>query len=553
MIGPILSSSLAAALILAGLFLPPATLIHSLRIPPPHLLEQLLLGATLFKIGLVVLGLAVIACARFPRKASPERATPSSTPPSKYTLVAILFAAGALRVYRLDSGLWHDEIVTYVKYAKIPFGEILSTYGSENQHFLYSLLARASLSIFGDGTWSLRLPAVLFGVASIWALYLLAREVASAWEVLLSAALLAFSYHHVWFSQNARGYTGLLFWTLLASWLFLRALREARARLWVLYAIATALGIYTHITMLFVAVGHFLMYLMTLVARRKETWPDRWAGSYLGFGLAGLLTLQLHALVLPQVFAGIRQTESVVAGWKRPAWTLLEFLEGVHISFAGTILAIAALLVFGAGFWSFQRTHPVVIQLLVIPALIGAATVLAMGHHLWPRFFFFTVGFGALVLVRGTMRLGHAATRLLRLPATRSVPLGAAFSTALIAASAISLPSAYGPKQDYLGALSFVEASKEPADAVVTVGLATFAYKSLYKVDWEAAETLTALNSIRSRTTRTWVLYTLRPVLESASPDIMASIQRDFRVVKQFPGTLGAGTIFVCRSDTPPT
>ena len=71
---------------------------------------------------------------------------------------------------------------------------------------------------------------VLFGLASILALYLFGRQVTSASESLLAAALLTFSYHHVWFSQNARGYTGLLFWTLLSSWLLLRALRNGAAR-----------------------------------------------------------------------------------------------------------------------------------------------------------------------------------------------------------------------------------------------------------------------------------------------------------------------------------
>ena len=159
---------------------------------------------------------------------------------------AMLLVALALRLYGLNSGLWYDEILTSINYARMPFGEIIATYDSQNQHFFFSLLSRASTLIFGESAWALRLPAVVFGVASIWALYLLGREVGSETEALLSAALLTFSYHHVWFSQNARGYTGLLFWAILSSWYFLRGLREGRSRLWVLYAGAAALGIYTH-------------------------------------------------------------------------------------------------------------------------------------------------------------------------------------------------------------------------------------------------------------------------------------------------------------------
>jgi uncharacterized membrane protein len=287
----------------------------------------------------------------------------------------------------------------------MPYGEIISTYLSENQQFLYTLLAQASFSLINESGWSLRLPAVLFGIGSLWALYLLGRQVGTTREALLSVALLAVSYHHIWFSQNARGYTGLLFWTILASWLLLRGLYDQRRRFWLFYAAAVALGVYTHMTMLFVIVGHFVIYLITILGRnRQEVRANPWAGVLLGFCLASLLIFQLHSLAIPQILGTISKTESVVVAWKNPLWTLFEFIKGVETGFAGSIVATGALLVFGAGVLSFARTQPVVIQLLVIPAVIGATVTVAMGHHLWPRFFFFAFGFGALVVVRGTMQ-----------------------------------------------------------------------------------------------------------------------------------------------------
>ena len=194
-------------------------------------MEHLSLGVTLFKIGLVILGLVSIVLGMMPiwhlegkrKEAIPD---PHQTL-SLLLLVTMLLAATALRMYALDSGLWHDEITTYVKYADKSVGEILSTYDSENQHFLYSLLAHAGFLTFGKSAWALRLPAVLFGIGSIWALYLFGHTLSNRKEALLAAALLTFSYHHVWFSQNARGYTGLLFWTLIASWLFVYVFSES--------------------------------------------------------------------------------------------------------------------------------------------------------------------------------------------------------------------------------------------------------------------------------------------------------------------------------------
>src|SRR5688572_8834001 len=84
----------------------------------------------------------------------------------------ILAAATALRLYELGTGLWLDEILTNVSYARMSFGQIVTTYDSQNQHFLFSLLAQAAFQLFGESPWALRLPAAIFGVASIWAMYL---------------------------------------------------------------------------------------------------------------------------------------------------------------------------------------------------------------------------------------------------------------------------------------------------------------------------------------------------------------------------------------------
>jgi hypothetical protein len=243
---------------------------------------------------------------------------------------------------------------------------------------------------------------------------------------------------------------------------------------------------------------------------------------------------------------------SIVSVWKNPVWTIFEFFKGTEIGFGGRMGAAIALLIFGAGFLSFVRTNAVVVQLLVIPSLVCAAAVIGIGHHLWPRFFIFTMGFAALVIVRGTMIVGNLVARLLYHESKNAIPLGSILCVGLICVSAVSAAFAYGPKQDYQGALAFVQANRHQGDAVVTPGLAYIPYHNLYKTDWRRVDNLQALESIRSAAKRTWLVYTLPFPLRVRFPEIMASIERDFKVVKQFPGTLSGGTIYVCRSDTPP-
>lgn len=464
-------------------------------------------------------------------------------------LVAILVAAAAVRIHELNSGLWIDEIMTQVNYAGQSFRQIVSTYDSENQHFFYSLLAHASFLLFGVHPWALRLPAVILGLGSIWALYLVGREVSTAREALLSAGLLAFSYHHLWFSQNARGYTGLLFWALLASYLFLRGLRERGFGVWLLYGAAIALGIYTHLTMVFVLVGHGTIYLLS-ASRRRTAPPNRWTSFPVGLFVAGLMTLLLYAPSITQVLRTIGGTEvSVVEAWKNPLWTVLEFVNGMGVSFAGAAGGAVALLIFVAGFLSYARTDYRVLALLFLPALTGAAATLIVGHHLWPRFFFFAFGFAVLVVIRGVMAIAALAGRLLRRSPDSSLLIGTVLCVLMIVVSSASMALAYGPKQDYGGALEFVQSQSRPGDVIVAVGLAADVYAKYYRQDWEIPRSAGQLSAIRSRAGRTWVLYTFTPVLLAEQPDIMASIQSDFRLVREFPGTVRAGTVFVGLSD----
>jgi len=467
--------------------------------------------------------------------------------PDILILGAILVLASAARLYELGEGLWLDEIITHVKYAALPFKEIVTTYDSENQHFLYSLLAHLSFLVFGPSGWSLRLPAVAFGVGSIWAVYALGRKASAAHEGLLSAGLLAFSYHHLWFSQNARGYTGLLFWTLVSSWMLLKALDGESRWYWPVYAVCAALGAYTHLTMGFVIAGQLLVYLISVVVERRRPWAG-----LLGFCLAGLLTFLLYLPVLEQVSGTIGGTEvSVVESWKSPLWTLGELVQGLRIGFSSGILALAALLVFGAGLVSYARQDYRLVVLLLTPCVAGAAVTLALGHHLWPRFFFFAFGFGVLILIRGVLSVANLAGTLLGLGRRRSAQVGTVLCIATIVLSGVSMVYAYGPKQDYEGALDYVDSALQPGDKVITVDIAAFVYREFYDRDWQAAGSLDELNMIRSGARRTWLLYTFPPVLQARQPGIMAAIEDDFAIVKEFPGTVSEGTVFVSLGGPP--
>ncbi len=261
-------------------------------------------------------------------------------------LVILTALAAVLRAIALNQQLWFDEMDTLILFVRTPLASILTTYTTENQHMLYSALARVSVELLGEHPWTLRLPAVLFGVASVPALYFCGRTLnATRREALLACTLLAISYHHVWFSQNARGYTAMVFWTLLLTHFFVRGTQEKSLRAWVWYGVSLALGMYAHLTMAFVAAGHGIVYLWLVAsrARRLGRLPENTLAPVVGFVLGGVLAAALYAPVMGQMYhvavkggGALRGAPEVErAEWRNLPWLVMETVRGLGAGSAG--------------------------------------------------------------------------------------------------------------------------------------------------------------------------------------------------------------------------
>jgi hypothetical protein len=465
-------------------------------------------------------------------------------------LIALCLVGLGLRLYRIGDGLWFDEMKTDLGYARAPFSSIVRTFDSQNQHPLYSLLAHASLLVFGPGAGPLRVPAAVFGTASLWALWWFARRVAPRIETFAAVILLTFSYHHVWFSQNARGYTGLLFWTLVASRLFIDLLAgsqeargAARARCAVLYALAMAAGVYTHATAAIVAIAHGAIWLVWRVAARGPNAPS--ASPFLAVLLAGVLALLFYAPMLGQLFGTLSAPTmpGVDIEWKRPAWLVEETLKGLARGLPGGLLGVAAgAAVFGLGVLSYARQGPCILALLLLAPFLTGALLLTLGHNLWPRFFFFAAGFLVLITLRGLLvPLGAGVLARWR------DPLQLAALGLLVLAGAWTLPRAYGPKQDFAGALAMLAASRSAQDAVVTIDMTTLPLRDYLGADCLAVESVEQLEEIERAHVGVWLAYTFPTRLWAEYPGLRDKLERDYEVVEAFGGTLGGGDVYVAR------
>ena len=364
-------------------------------------------------------------------------------------LGALLLIATALRINALGAGLWHDEIATLISNVRPPLVAVLTSFESQNNHPLYSILAKLTTTLFGESTFALRLPAVLFGVGSIAALYWLGVQLNRSREALLAAALLTVAYHHVWFSQNARAYTALLCFALIGTGLCIRLCqpRAAGARTTaVAYALVMTLAVYSHLTAALIVVGHALVWLVAIIA--SGNWRGAWRSApALAFALSGLFALMLYAPGLPQIASGLGGGAGTSnLEWKNPLWLLAETTRGLARSVPGGLLSLAiAAIAPAAGLISYLQRDRLVTALMIVPVVITALALLATGHNLWPRFFFFAAGFAVLILLRGIFAL---AARQRWFPAERVASVAALL---LIAGGAVLTPAAWGRETGFCG------------------------------------------------------------------------------------------------------
>jgi hypothetical protein len=469
-----------------------------------------------------------------------------------WIVAALLAIALAIRLRALGVGISFDEIDTLVHYARKPLGVIVTTFDSQNQHLLYSVFARLACQVFGDGTTSgdafgVRMPAVLLGVASIWALYRFALLVSDRREALFAAVLLTVSYHHVWFSQNARGYSGLLLFALLGSGVFLAMLSEREPRgfkLPMLYGLWMALATLIHATAVIVVAAHGVIWLALLWnSRERAVGANRWQPG-LGFVFAASLTLLFYSLVLPQFFDTLLAPTSSgkAIEWKQPSWLASEMIAGLARGVPGGIAVLAAgAAVALVGVVSYARQSLVVLATFVLGVVLMALALIGTHHNLWPRMFFFAAGFAVLIALRGV------TTSMRLLPERLASRATAAVLVLVCIASAATLPTAALPKQDYQGAMQFLDQqlAAAPHDAVVTVDMTTMPYAEYYGRTWPSVDNVAALQTIEALHPRTWIVYTTPTRMKTEFPELWARLESEYTVVRTFWGTLGGSEVVV--------
>lgn len=259
-------------------------------------------------------------------------------------------------------------------------------YMLKNVHLpLHNSLLHWWMNTFGTSEGAVRSLALIPGILSIPALYLLAREFLTHRFALFAATIGSISPFWVWYSREIRMYSLLTLVTILSYYYFIKAIKEDRGIWYTLYGVTVLIGIYTHYFFFLVILSQAIFFF--------ATWKINWGGGdsppqkkqrmlarFLSVGAVALAAFTPWVYGLTQHYG----TGSLAPVLAEPSvfnivLSFYEFVFGYQPDFLMPSLVAGWPIMILGGFIFLTKRHPIsaitLILLLgmIIPVIVGFA------------------------------------------------------------------------------------------------------------------------------------------------------------------------------------
>ncbi len=394
-------------------------------------------------------------------------------------LGAITLLAGVMRFYKLGEwSYWIDEIFT-INRAQIHFSDPLFVIRNLPTSLwlpVSVIFTAVSLAAAGVSEWSARLPAAVIGILSIPVLYFPVRKLAGTATALIFTLLLAISPWHLFWSQNARFYTGLMLFYTLAGFAFFYAFEQNRPKYLLAFYLLFYLAASERLIAIFLLPA-VLIYLGLFLFRKGER-P------------AGLTRKNLILFSLPLVILGLFDLIRLITSGSSLVLYALDTFAGNVIDDPLKIFTLIALnigpalLVVGLLSGLFLLTQKSRFGLFLF---INAVTPIVIVVLASP--FLFIVDRYALVALPGVLILAAAgAVELLKRLKPANAILSLGLLALLVAPAASELLMYYqinhGNRPDWRQAYAYVSKKIGPNDILVSSVEEVGEYYSGREVTW---------------------------------------------------------------------
>ncbi len=332
------------------------------------------------------------------------------------------------RLYRIvGKELWYDEILDILQSQK-SISDIFHDVTITPLHYLFVHV----VTRFTDSVDLMRVPSVIFGVASILLLYVTVRKIAPVRVARLAAFLLAISPMHIEFSQQILHYSFFVFFTILTLYFYLDLLIPQKRKPFSIlgFFIASALNVLTHMSSVLVICIEFGVLASVLLIKHRKVLLRLRSGTLLrkrillvlflvGLSLAFLLRLDYLSPYL--FYSSFDLSRPIPLGFSLAGQLQTKLLFNYSLPFFKAMLiwfgfgkGVGYLIpfAFALGGLVALRRRPTVL-FLVVSWLTGPFVILyvtRMSHWFEEKYFIFILPIYLYVIAEGVAALLKSAT-----------------------------------------------------------------------------------------------------------------------------------------------
>lgn len=152
---------------------------------------------------------------------------------------------------------WYDEIITLMQIHHFNFSKV------GNPPLYYAIIA-GWVKIFGFSEFSLRFPSLLFSLACVPVTFLLGKELFNKSAGLYASLIMALSPFQLWYAQEARSYSIMLFFGVLSTYFEFLFINRRQNKFLYWYAVFFILGLYVNPYYIFLVITQFICYFVFL-------------------------------------------------------------------------------------------------------------------------------------------------------------------------------------------------------------------------------------------------------------------------------------------------
>jgi mannosyltransferase len=315
-------------------------------------------------------------------------------------LCAILLAL-CLRIHYMTRGLFYDELYTVIHCIQAPnlFDALYKNFTTSN-HIGYTAIAYLTCHLLGTKEWVLRLPALLFGLGSIFIFWHWSRKYFGKTTAILGSLFLALAPAHIIWSASGRGYSACIFFTILSTSLYLSLIEKPSLKTAITLAISNIFGFAFQILFLFPFLAQFLHFLLISIlsyAKHRSSIKNKlsfYTPLSIGFTILGSILIYFPTLATIKGVAADPNQRAFIPDFPL---TLLKDLLSLPL----WPLGLFCLILMCVGFMRSNkhlphwRVYAALLFLMVLPVWLSKPV------FIYPRFFAYFLPFLFLLLANG--------------------------------------------------------------------------------------------------------------------------------------------------------